>query len=128
MRLLVDDFPRALSFYRDVVGFEVIVDAATIGYAEFASGDAVLAIYDRSMMARVVGQSAASGSRGAIVTFDSIDVDAEYERLVAAGARGVAAPHDQPTWGFRIALVADPEGNLLEINRPLEVEPIPRKA
>ena len=120
IRLLADDFDRATAFYRDLLGFEVVVDASTIRYMEFAAGDAILAVYERSMMARVVDEAEISGKSGAIVTFHDDDVDATFARLVAAGARPVAEPHDQPTWGFRIALVADPEGNLLEINRPLE--------
>lgn len=119
VRLLVDDFERAVTFYRDVIGFEIIVDAAEILYMEFAAGDAVLAIYDRTMMERVVGEAAASGKGGAVITFADDDVDATFARLVDSGAMPVSEPHDQPTWGFRIAVVADPEGNLIEINHPL---------
>lgn len=42
------------------------------------------------------------------------DVDAEYARVVAAGARPVYAPRNEP-WGMRSAMIADPEGNLIEI-------------
>src|SRR5687768_8615478 len=100
------------------MGFEVIVDASTIGYAEFAAGDSVLAIYERTRMAGVVGGAEVSGAGGVVITFDADNVDATYDALVEAGARSVRGPHDQPTWGFRIAIVADPEGNLIEINRP----------
>lgn len=120
VRLLVDDFDRMLAFYRDVVGFDVIVDASEILYCEFAAGDSVLAIYDVSMMQRVVGDEARSVAGGVVITFDTSDVDATFERLFASGARPVAAPRDLPTWGFRIAVIADPEGNLLEINHPLK--------
>ena len=43
MRLLVDDFAPMAAFYRDAVGFEVVVDASQIGYMEFATGEAILA-------------------------------------------------------------------------------------
>lgn len=62
VRLLVDDFERAVAFYRDVIGFEVTIDASEILYAEFAAGDAVLAVYDRAMMAKVVGENTSAGS------------------------------------------------------------------
>jgi uncharacterized glyoxalase superfamily protein PhnB len=42
------------------------------------------------------------------------DVDREFERLVAAGARPVYAPRDEP-WGMRSSMIADPEGNLIEV-------------
>ena len=120
VRLLVDDFERTVGFYRDVLGFEVVVDASEIRYVEFAAGDAVLALYERSMMARVVAAQDVAGRGGAIITLDDEDVDGTYARLVQAGARPVAHPHDQPTWGFRIALISDPEGNLIEINHAIE--------
>lgn len=123
VRLLVDDFERALGFYRDVVGFEVIVDASAILYAELAAGDAVLAVYDRRMMARVIGSGAAAGRGGVVVTFDDPDVDATFVRLVDGGAVPVSEPHDEPTWGFRIAVVSDLEGNLIEVNHPLQAGP-----
>lgn len=119
VRLLVDDFERAVSFYRDVIGFEVTIDASEILYAELSAGDAVLAVYDRAMMAKVVGGSAVQGRGGAVITFDDPAVDETYARLVNAGARSVREPHDQPTWGLRIAVVSDPEDNLIEINHPL---------
>lgn len=117
VRVLVDDFAEMADFYGRVLGFEMIVDAASIGYAEFAAGDAVVAIYDHRMMARVIGEASVKGK--SVTTYDVDDVDGTFERLVSAGAQPVAPPQDQPTWGFRIAVVADPEGNLIEINRPL---------
>jgi uncharacterized glyoxalase superfamily protein PhnB len=44
----------------------------------------------------------------------SEDVDREYARVVSAGAREVYAPRDEP-WGMRSSMIADPEGNLIEI-------------
>jgi len=43
------------------------------------------------------------------------DLDAEYERVVAAGARPVWDPRDSPEPGVRMAFVADPDGNLIEL-------------
>ncbi len=38
----------------------------------------------------------------------------DTQRIVAAGARPVYAPRNEP-WGMRSSMVADPEGNLIEI-------------
>lgn len=47
------------------------------------------------------------------------DVDAVYAELTAAGAAAIAAPGASPLSGLRLAFVADPEGNLIElISRP----------
>jgi glyoxylase I family protein len=49
------------------------------------------------------------------VCFDVADLDAEYGRLVALGARPVMSPRPSPEAGVRMSFVADPEGNLVEI-------------
>src|ERR1700735_2254744 len=49
------------------------------------------------------------------VAFDVTDLDAGYERAVARGARPVMPPCPSPEPGVRMAFVADPEGNLIEL-------------
>ena len=49
------------------------------------------------------------------VAFDVTDLDAAYERAVARGARSVMPPGPSPEAGVRMAFVADPEGNLVEL-------------
>lgn len=36
------------------------------------------------------------------------------KRIISAGAQPVYAPRNEP-WGMRSSMVADPEGNLIEI-------------
>jgi catechol 2,3-dioxygenase-like lactoylglutathione lyase family enzyme len=49
------------------------------------------------------------------VAFDVPDVDAAYAALLAAGAGDRMSPRPSPEPGVRMAYVADPEGNLLEL-------------
>ena len=49
------------------------------------------------------------------VAFDVVGVDAAFDRLVALGARPVMEPRPSPEPGVRMAFVADPEGNLVEL-------------
>jgi glyoxylase I family protein len=49
------------------------------------------------------------------VAFDVTDLDAAYDRAVARGARPVMPPCPSPEPGVRMAFVADPEGNLVEL-------------
>jgi lactoylglutathione lyase len=49
------------------------------------------------------------------VAFDVADLDAAYERAVARRARPVVAPCASPEAGVRMAFLADPEGNLIEL-------------
>ncbi len=49
------------------------------------------------------------------LAFDVAGLDAEFDRLVALGARPVMPPRPSPEPGVRMAFVADPEGNLVEL-------------
>jgi hypothetical protein len=58
------------------------------------------------------------------VAFDVTDLDAGYARSVARGARPVMPPGPSPEPGVRMAFVADPEGNLIELlHRPPQTAP-----
>jgi glyoxylase I family protein len=53
------------------------------------------------------------------VAFDVADLGAAWDRAVARGARPVMPPCPAPEPGVRMAFVADPEGNLIELlHRP----------
>jgi lactoylglutathione lyase len=49
------------------------------------------------------------------VAFDVADLDATFAHVVGLGARPVMTPRPSPEPGVRMAFVADPEGNLVEI-------------
>ena len=53
------------------------------------------------------------------MAFDVPDLDGAFDRAVARGARPVMPPCPSPESGVRMAFVADPEGNLIELlHRP----------
>ncbi len=124
LRLHVADYAGCLGFWRDTVGLALRFGDDAGGYAEFETGDATLAIFDARLMAAAVPgvatpQAGAGGDR-VLGSFELEDVDAAYERLMAAGVRFVAPPVDQVPWGIRAAHFRDPEDNLFEIYRVLE--------
>lgn len=49
------------------------------------------------------------------IAVDVRDLDGTFARLVDLGARSVLTPRPSPEPGVRMAFVADPEGNLLEL-------------
>jgi predicted enzyme related to lactoylglutathione lyase len=51
-----------------------------------------------------------------MVGLDSDDVDADFERLVAAGVEFTEQPADYG--GLRIATLKDPEGNIIQRIQP----------
>src|SRR4051794_17735963 len=50
------------------------------------------------------------------------DLDAAHARAVEAGGRSVWTPRDTPEPGLRIAFVADPDGNLVELPSSDEID------
>jgi lactoylglutathione lyase len=117
--IFVSDLRRMVDFYRDVLGFETDWDGQG-PYAEFKHDGVRLSMYQRSELPALLGTEPTfpSDLNGtfelAIDLPRSEDVDAEFDRLVAGGARAVYRPRDEP-WGMRSSMVADPEGNLLEV-------------
>jgi lactoylglutathione lyase len=69
----------------------------------------------------VAGRRASSPVEAALtrgfghVALDVPSVDAAYDDLLAAGATDRMSPRPSPEPGIRMAYVADPEGNLVEL-------------
>jgi lactoylglutathione lyase len=123
IRLLVSDVQACLSFYRDVLGIEVLWADEDGHYVSFKTGDIVLALNRKQAMAEVVGsanRAARADSQDPIALILAVDdVDVAYRELTAKGIAFVTQPMDRPHWGIRTAHFRDPDGNLIEINEPL---------
>jgi len=122
LRLIVSDVPVVAGFYRDVLKLPQTLDAGEGIYAEFDTGSGILAVYDRELMADVIGATFDLAPTGdvLVISIRVDDVDAECARLERAGIEFVNEPHDQPVWFLRVAHLRDPAGNLIELYHPLE--------
>lgn len=104
--LTTADLPRALGFYRDLLGGQV-------AYTFPGDGDPVYVSLAIGASSLGLGQQDGPG----ITVNDRVmlwvytqDCDATVDRLRQAGVEVVAEPADQP-WGERVATVLDPDGN-----------------
>jgi lactoylglutathione lyase len=123
--LFVADLERSVAFYRDVIGLPFKLQGD--GYVEFASQGTRFGLYDRNRLEELTGQdSTTPGRPGGEVVFLVEDVDAEAERLRAAGATILKGPLDR-AWGHRTVHVEDPDGFVVELAQEIPRQPSRRR-
>ena len=129
--LAVVDLGAAAAWYCDVFGLvpelSLRVDAIDLSIEMLihpAFGYRVELLHRPRTSAGVSGQPA-NPAEAALragyghVAFDVPDLDGAFDGAVARGARPVMPPCPAPEPGVRMAFVADPEGNLIELlHRP----------
>jgi lactoylglutathione lyase len=124
--LFVEDLPRMVAFYRDVLGVEIDWNGQG-PYAEFKHEGIRFSMYARTELPKLLGPAPAlSGATPEFTyrlngTFELAinvgakeNVDSRFREILAGGGREVYAPRDEP-WKMRSAMLVDPEGNLIEI-------------
>ncbi|MGW2514802.1 VOC family protein [Streptomyces scopuliridis] len=125
--IAVDDHDKALSFYRDVLGFEVRNDIGfegmrwvTVGSPSQPDVEIVLeppaanpnaSPADKQAMEELLAKGMLRG-----VIFSTDDCDATFEHIQASGAEVLQEPIDQP-YGVRDCAFRDPAGNMLRFNQ-----------
>lgn len=117
VNLYTSDIEAGIRFYCDLLGFRETFRTPKEGvpeHVEFALEGFKLGLGTVEAAKRVHGVDAAPGSPVMVVVLWSDDVDAEFERLTAAGVPVVQEPHDTGN-DNRNALLRDPDGNLVEI-------------
>lgn len=132
VRLLVNDFPAAFRFWRDVMHLPVAygpdTPGAPAGYAYFNVDNAGVELLERSAFATVLGETMPMSmpvGHQAVLVFQVDDVDVTYAGLIERGAKPITKPVDRPEWGARTAHVSDPDGHLIEIYSPLPPSSVP---
>ena len=123
--LPADDPEKSLSFYRDVLGFEVRSDVGrgtmrwiTVGPAGQPDTSILLAppAADPGITEderRTIAEMMAKGTFASI-NLATDDLDGTFERLQAGDADVVQEPTEQP-YGIRDCAFRDPAGNLVRI-------------
>ena len=115
-RLVTDDLQKLATFY------ERILEVAPVGNAVFQAfrlDGADLGLFAHVAADQVHGGDWAPGSNhSVIIEFLVDDVDAEYERLQGVVSDWLHGPKDMP-WGNRSMLFRDPDGNVVNIYRPI---------
>lgn len=125
--LFVEDMPTMVRFYRDVLGFEITEGENAVNVYLIKNGTLFM-LYERKNFEKMTSRKyeylkGLNGHFEIALYVDTFEeVDAEFARIVAAGANPVLEPTTEP-WGQRTCYIADPEGNLIEIgsfNKPFD--------
>jgi glyoxylase I family protein len=122
--LSVADLDAAEDFYRRALGFE----SEFPFQLPFDEIRGVMMLHESGLRLELFERPGATagiqghGPREALAThgyghfaLTTSALDSLYEELLAAGAGGVKEPGPSPEPGIRMAFVADPEGNLIEL-------------
>jgi predicted enzyme related to lactoylglutathione lyase len=102
------DLQILLPFYRDILGFEVMLDSPR--FVILGGAGAGLCIGSHS---EVHGRP--TDPHRWLIRVDSDDIQGDVARLRAAGVEIVQEPNPEPD-GPWLATVKDPEGNLVQLN------------
>ena len=123
-RLLVSNFKACFLFYRDALGFQVGFGTENDSYADFTLGAFNISLFDKQEMSEVLGTSHLPSQvevqDRVCLVFAVDNVDAVCQQLKARGIHPVTEPTNHPDWGIRTVHLRDPEGNLIEINQPIQ--------
>jgi catechol 2,3-dioxygenase-like lactoylglutathione lyase family enzyme len=115
--ITVADMGKALAFYRRL-GLDIPAEADAAPHAEVTVGTTRL-MWDTVEVIHSFdpGWTAPQGGHRTALAFECADpaeVDRTYAELKAAGYEGHKAPWDAD-WGYRYAVVKDPDGNGVDL-------------
>jgi catechol 2,3-dioxygenase-like lactoylglutathione lyase family enzyme len=118
-RLYVDDYETCLQFYRDILGLEVAFVSGVDRYAELTKGATKLTIMCRGKVKEYFGTQTpvyfGVQNDAIAISFGVKDVDEACNYLADKGVVIISSPWNFTDWGVKLALVRDPEGNLVEL-------------
>lgn len=108
LSLNVDDVAASASFATTHFGFEEAMSAE--GFVSLQHPEAPNIIFLKTGLVTFrPHEIAGSAGQGTLLVFVVEDIDAEFARIDAAGARVITPPETEP-WGERYCQFADPNG------------------
>ena len=116
--IYVDQVEATIAFYEKAFGFkrDMVVEGE---FGQLATGETRLGFAARKMMHGPAHFARPEDKPLAVeVAFTTTDVQAAFEKAVAAGASPVTKPEQKP-WGQIVAYVRDNNGFLVELCTPM---------
>jgi predicted enzyme related to lactoylglutathione lyase len=107
------DLPKAMQFYEEVMGFEMVVDQGWSKIYRIRDGAYVGLVDERH------GYHRASEDKPVILCLNVHDADAWYERLKERGVELERQPQESERLKIKVFMLRDPEGYVIEIQESL---------
>ncbi|MFC1789976.1 VOC family protein [Patescibacteria group bacterium] len=111
--LLVDDFEKSLSFYKDTLGLEV--DSNEGKFANFKLEGTSLAIFEKDEATAMFPKENMGQGGGSVIGFQVDDVKKTCKTLQDKGVKIFEGPKTTE-WGQTVAYFKDPDGNIWEVS------------
>lgn len=112
--ILVSDLKKAANFYSYVLGLPVITQSDR--NAEFRTEGVILAVRPREPAGQAQTKQSGGGSGSTQITFQVSDLDVIFNEAKGRGAKVLVPPRTVDAG--RMARIADPEGNIVELFEP----------
>jgi lactoylglutathione lyase len=125
--IFVSDQQRALEFYRDKLGFEVVMDNPYSGYGPEGfrwitvapvKGGPQLILYHPGMHPSDEAELRSRVGSWTGIVFFTDDIQGDHQKLSQRGVDFDAPPSEQP-WGGWEAWFSDPDGNSFHLGTSL---------
>jgi predicted enzyme related to lactoylglutathione lyase len=119
IRLLVQDFDKCFSFYKETLGLTCTHGSQGDNFASFNIGlSDALGIFKAGLMNEAIGKKQKASKETAdkfVIVIEVSSVDKTVESLKSKHVKFITDPRDMPVWGIRVAHFRDPENNLIEL-------------
>lgn len=115
--LLVNDFDKSFSFYKNTLGLEV--NSQEGKFADFNLSSTSLAIFEKTEAENMFPQKYMKTGGGAIYGFQVDDVEDACKELKSKGVEIFEGPKTTD-WGQTVAYFKDPDENIWEISEPFK--------
>jgi predicted enzyme related to lactoylglutathione lyase len=120
-RLYVKDCQASYKFYHDILGLEATFISELDTYIELTNGKVKLTLLNQDKIKEYLGThtsfSFEQPSDRISFSFQVEDVEQACQYLKEQGVEIISPPWNVIDWGMKLALIRDPEGNLIELSQ-----------
>jgi catechol 2,3-dioxygenase-like lactoylglutathione lyase family enzyme len=127
IRLLVNDFDKCFTFYKDILGLECTWGKLGDNFASFNIGNpSCLTLFKAELMTIAINNADAKQNEflqdKIAIILEVENVNVFYNSLRGKGIKFLTEPKDMTAWGIRVAHFRDPDNNLIELYSELPKE------